>query len=391
MAHPLEELLAYHLDHIELEHCGWGFDPYDEARANHHPMAYALYVRGLVNLSQGGGHEYLEPAERLVDVLVRTASPTPGTAWGLPFAWRGYPARHPFAITTALCGMAFAELQRIHPTDRTLELLHAACRWLVDRLPWAQTRTGRAPGYAPGFPLATANVTSMVAGVLSQGSVLTGDAELGAHAQAAGAAVRSAQGTHGAWAYADDASEVGATVDSTTIDNVHTAYTIDGVVSRLLAGSVGEPIANDVKRVASKGIAFYLRYFYEPTGRAHEKVVVVEQGDPEAKKLFDNQQLARQSLGGTQWLVTFPHESRLWGYGAGLGMLARAHGLGLVSLDRVYRIVDFLLADRLRDPSGRYGYLSSDTRRFPRFEAHLFEGLSAVLQGSQGRGALPHP
>src|SRR5689334_8008857 len=102
------DLLDYHLRHVDLERVGFGLDEYAPDEWHEHPMAYALYLRGLVALyraTEDGA--YLDRARVVREGLLANASPVAmGIAWGLPFAFRDLSPGHPYAITTAIAGSA---------------------------------------------------------------------------------------------------------------------------------------------------------------------------------------------------------------------------------------------------------------------------------------------
>ena len=375
----ISELIDQHLDTVTVDALGWGTDAYS-ARPQWHPMACALYASGLSALYRHSRHTgHLEAADAALAALRRTRLQRGG--WGLGFEYRGLGRDTPYSITTALAGRAFAEHHLITGSRSSLGEALRTARCLVHAMPWSFAGAGAGPWFAPGIPDVLPNVASMVGGFLHQARALTGDSALARPARLATAFVLRAQHEDGYWTYGYASGvPAGGVRPNDVVDAVHTAYIIDGLNLALR----WERDTPSVRTAIRKGVEFVRRSLLSPRGLLLEKIVPVDEADPYSAKLLGNPRLTRTAglRGGT--LVAFPGESRLWGYGATLGALCRAHARGLCSLDPADRILQRLLAGQLADPSGRFRYLANDRRTFPRHEAHVVEGLSAMLDFPAG-------
>ena len=373
----LIRVLEYHLEHVDLPYCGRGLDPWHEDAELDHPMAYALYLRGLAHLHRATGNDaHLQAASVVLDRLLEIASPGTEVAWGLPFEWRNLPANHPYTITTAICALAIADLHRVAPQTRTLDLLDGVCEWLIDGVEWQVRRRGAGPGFAPGWTYLATNVVSMTAAALDAGFQATGRAQFRDSAAEAVAYVIDQQGEQGWWTYADSDSPRAEEEQGTqTIDNVHTAYTLDGLV-----GCLGLTTTRDTRDWTARvkaGAQFYFERLYEPSGRGREKLTLLLSGSNEADAAESNPRLDTSELDKRRVVAAYPQETRLWGYGAALGMLARGSARGLVRPEAGRRVLRWVLLNHAAHSNGRFSFLSDDPRAFPRHEAHLFEGLAA--------------
>lgn len=371
------ESLEYHLEQRPPEQIGLGCDAYHDEPIDH-PMAYALYARGLVNLYRATGDErYIADTERMVWRLLALRGP--GTAaWGLRFPWRGLGADHPYTITTALCAIALAEYCE-HAGDRTpVDALRSTCRWLSHDVPWRLQGRGGGPWFAPGLPFLVTNVAAMTAAALVRAHPLLGDDSLLDAALACARHVVDRQQSPGFWTYGETATGPRPNSDArNTIDAVHTSYVIDGTLAASAGGEWADlrPALDDA---VGRGLRFLQERFVGPGGHCVEKMVLVEP-NPEtgASPLLENPRLRRIDLDEHRALLLFQKESRLWGYGAALGALSRGYTAGANSLSAAAAITRRTAQVHARAATGRFAYLSDDRRVFPRHEAHLFEGMSA--------------
>lgn len=382
-------LLKFHLAQIGgVGRCGFGSDFYDP-QPREHPAAYALYARGLAALYRiTGDAKLLDATDAILARLLELALPGNGLAWGLNFASRQLPATEPYAVTTAFCALAFLERHRCDGDSMALEHALEAGRWLAEILPWMEERDLRGPTYSPNLPKIAVNVAGLVAQALQPLSAVAGEVSLRRGAFDAFGYVRETQMPEGYWPYSTEAqgswwpeTEGRKGVDPwRVVDHVHSSYVLDGCCSALAAGSstrIGDP-----RRVLSSGIAFHLSRLHDPDGTGREKLVIADQDDPVTGHLLSRPVHDREEQASGRWLVRYPGETRLWGYGASIGMLSRAAMLGAVPLAAVSPIVRRLLRSHASSPSGRFPYLPQDRRSFTRHEAHLFEGLCAWAEAT---------
>ncbi len=381
--------LEYHLEHIDVDRCGYGPDEYAPDRPAEHAMAYALYARGLVGLAcASGDFEHLALADRVADRLEELRGPE--GAWGLPFDHRGLPAGHPFAVTTAVAVQALVALAEARGGDPGREpAIRAACDWLAGGLEWETGARYAAPWYAPEFPLIAPNVAAHVAAALVQAGALADTRAWEERAAQALRFVRDEQQEAGYWVYArgDEPAPGSEFPPSAIVDSIHSAYTIDGLV----AGAGGCPGVSGLREAATAGVEFLARNLQSPDGCLRERAIVADEADERTARLLGKPQFARRYLPGGRWLLDMPAEARLWSYGAALGALSRAADAGCCSLEPAAALAARVSESRLAAIDGRMPYRRDDPRAFPRHEAHAFEGLAAFACSAEGVGASIRP
>lgn len=378
----MPELLHAHIAAVGAERLGVGPDPY-LARPTTHPMALALYVEGLVELRAQGDHSI--PSTIAATTGDRLASLRAGDsgAWGLGFGWRGTDANEPYAITTALSGRALLALYRATGSERHRRAATAAADWLCDAIQWPELPgTGHCgPAYSPSLPHALPNVTSMAAGFLWQAAT-TLNPRYADSAQEATLAVIAAQ-SHGAWAYGETGNRAeGALPAAIVVDLIHSSYTLLGLADCVVqAPTLGDNYAASAAaaRVSlADGLGFVANHLATPSGWCREKVAIADERTKHGAALANRPRLRRREIATGIWVVAFPAESRLWGYGAWLAAVARAAAVGAADAETLLPTLSYVWATLATSPSGRFPLTSDDRRAFPRHEAHLFGGLAAA-------------
>ena len=372
--HRFLSICEHHFSHVAWADCGLGADEYARDAALRHPMACALYVRGLLALADvTGAHDWIVAAEDVGERLLEVRSPDGG--WGLRFPNRGHPAGQSYAITTAHAALAFAGLARASEQSRWGTTAVDAGRWSVECLGWK----GSAPWYAPGDDLLSLNVASMTAAALMRAYELEGDRRLLDRARRALAWVLAGQEQTGLWAYGPPArsrSDAGLREDC-VVDLIHSSYVLDGLACSVrTARELGVRLNGHPEQALVVGLTAVLRELVGPDGRCREKVAIAGRGEPRADALLRRGHAARY-LPASEWLVRIPKESRLWGYGALIGGAARISELGLCDLSIVEPVVSRATSIFASAASGRFPFRSDDPGNYPRNEAHLFEGLAA--------------
>jgi hypothetical protein len=365
------EALDYHFTHVSGPALGFGPDPY-EPTPRSHPMALALYAHGLVHLyAATGDSRYAQRATGVADRLVSAARRYgSGHAWGLSFAWRGLDANEPFTITTAIAVRALAAVDESLSHTPTQPVL-------AHEVPW-RIGGAAAPWYSPSMPYTLTNVASMVASALHRTAAVTGRVEFVEPAdEAARFVVRRQHRDTGLWRYGYAGDTVqGHLRPPNIVDALHMAYTLEGPLDVL-----DRPGLRSSVRAVRRGIGFVDRELLMAGGRLRERAVVGRSGDSRLTRLLlGNRHLVRRPIDDRTLLVAFPEESRVAGYGAVIGALARASSLGLGGDVPLERLVSRTMLSHASDIAGRFRYLHNDRAIYPRQEAHLFEGLAAYVR-----------
>jgi len=374
MAEPLARLCLHHLEAVGVECCGFGPDPYDP-EPRHHAMAYALYARGLVSLYRATGDvSLLQAAEAIAQRLADLSVGSP-PGWGLPFPWQGRPSGHAYAITTALCGHSMLELFEAGGSSLALELLGRACSWLVDGVEWSGVDSAGAPWFAPGMPDVVVNVASQAGGLLFAASHIVPAPRAEERGVAALRLVADGQHGLGYWTYRPAGSQMAGALNDSSIDAVHMAYVLDGLVTAARFGARRQ--LPGLRDSVASGLRFALDNLFDRTGVQVRKLVAASLDTPQERRLIEMAPEPPRYAPPRRWLAPYPGAAPLWGYGGMLGAVGRALGAGVSELGRALPLLDRLQAIALRRTGGRFPYSSDDAGTYPRHEAHVFDGLAA--------------
>jgi hypothetical protein len=250
-------------------------------------------------------------------------------------------------------------------------------RWLVDGLPLRVESGSAAPWYSPNGPYVLPNVAGMVASALRRAAAVIGGARLAEAARRATEFVLARQHTStGLWCYGyAGVRRRGRLRPPDVVDALHMTYTVEGLMS-----AIGE--AEQIRSFAAArlGFQFVGRALVERSGHLRERVVLASRDDPDAATLIRAGTVDARPVDDASILLVFPEESRVAGYGALIGALARARNCGLGDEQLLDRLVTRVLVVSGADVSGGFRYLPGDPRTFPRQEAHLFEGLAAYVR-----------
>lgn len=357
---------------------GIGGDAYSRISVEH-PMAIAMYVRGLVRLAKVRGDDaLLADATRLADRLASLRAKTDPRfdAWGLGFRWRRSPASEPYAVTTALCTLSLVELHDATRDTSLLPRISRAARWLAAGVPWSVLDGGAGPWFSPRIAHVVPNVAAMTAAALHAAVHATGETALLAPARAADRWVLACQHRSGLWTYGYTGREFdGRLRPRDIIDTVHTAYVLDGLIGAATWGGGWTP-----RRVSAvrRGTQFLRAHAISGGDTLVEKLVLVRRTDALSAPLLARPKLVTHALGRDESIVRFPAEARLWNYGALLGAVGRAHAAAVAPGDWIVPLADRLLTVHAARADGRLSYLPTDRAAYPRHEAHAVEGLAQL-------------
>lgn len=379
-ASPLVALLDHHLTAVKWRDYGYGLDPYCQGEPHHHPMAYGLYLRGLVNLHRATGEpKYADAARDVAQRLLEIAGDgTP--VWGLPFSWRGQPAGSPYVVTTAICGHALLDWLSVEPDEEIRRTIVGAASWIACDVPWHEHGAGAGPVYAPGLPDLATNVVSLAGGFLYRVSRIKRRARLRGRAVAALRFTIDSQHERGFWQFREPGVPgFSDSLSDATVDILHSSYVLDGLTLALEAGAEREKDLFGLRSAIALGMRFCRSELFRPSGQALEKLVIARWDRRDERRIVRRRDRWHGYLGARTWLVPFETESRLWGYGAALAAAARAEWTGVAPFADAAAIAR-VVHRGFTSPTGRFAYRRADPRPFPRHEAHVFDGLASVLR-----------
>jgi hypothetical protein len=143
---------------------------------------------------------------------------------------------------------------------------------------------------------------------------------------------------------------------SNIIDNVHTGFTIEGLLQSYQTACYGE---KDIEISIKKAIEYYKENLYTDTGFGYER---------ERKKIRD-QIIVK--------LLPKKIESRLLGYASGIRAFNKYH---IVFKEENYgEIIARYVIRNLKTEDGLFKFTGSDNSVYIRNEAHIFDALSLLL------------
>ncbi len=214
----------------------------------------------LLMLKTTGDPEYASKARGCFDWLMENKSPGyPDYSWGkhFDFASRGgrYPKFEPITVWTSLIGMAFLDAYEIMGEEEYLEVAESICRWIL-QLGRNSTEYGTCLSYTgSGNGVSTIhNHSVLAAAVLARTSRHTSKKYL----KIARNIIRFTCGCqlpHGGWYYGEEPI-------FRWIDNFHTGYVLDSL--KYYMEATGD---EEFKENMTRGLEFYKRSFFEPSGR----------------------------------------------------------------------------------------------------------------------------
>jgi len=375
------QMMEKYLSAIDISRAGYGIDPYDESGPKDHPMAYGLMASGFARLYQATcNDDYLIYAKLCLRKLRELSLHPAKLCWGLPFSFKGFAPFHPYTITTAIAAEGFLDVYHLSREPAYMHDLRKICSWLVEDLKWKHIDQSKAcPWFAPQWPLLANNVASKVGSVLFRSGSILREPRFKMYGTKAMRYVLSRQDLQGFWVYGEQEGK-GNTL--AVIDNIHTAYTLEGIIDYYYAFPLFIRWCKfDLRKQIQKGLAFYTTYLWDKDRMKAKEKVVVMTGN-ELKQLYSKSSKSRQwrveSLREQHYFVFYPEESRLWGYGAALTVLAKAWQMNMIPLDVLKGIVEFV-KDRLLTEKGRFKYKSDNETHYVRHEAHIFLGLATLL------------
>jgi hypothetical protein len=153
-----------------------------------------------------------------------------------------------------LIGQAYVEAYEITRTKRWLEIADSVCHWIMD-LPRETTDRGVCISYLAHVQSSIHNSNMLGAAMLARTAKHTGNREYVEVARSAMEYSCSRQRTDGSWWYGEDPKYH-------WIDNFHTGYNLENL--RLYIDSSED---EDLRPNLDRGLEFYKRHFFEPSGR----------------------------------------------------------------------------------------------------------------------------
>jgi len=372
-----EDLLAAVLAHHAWRQAtngsqiGWGVDPYVPQTPHHYPEAYALWGQGYVSLYElTDDPTFLRLAQDSAAWLMKNTSPRYSLpSWGLPWRWEAWqaPPDISYVTTSVSAGQLFLALYVVTKKAVYLDTGCKIARWMIYENGADDTPSGLWLNYANFPPLKHPifNATALGSGYFAQLYRLTNLENYKEWALKTARFVLTHQKPNGSWPYS---------VHVPTVDNVHTAYTLEGLwqAYSLLTAEQQESLV--------RGARYYRENLFATTGRAHQRTLFTLQdlGRIPLKRWFADQ-LARLGL-----LPNRITEAPLGSYGAGLRFFATASQIYPDFFPSAVQIFTYV-NQRLRQSDGSYAYRSGETTPFIRHQAHWFAGMTKFAQHLQSR------
>ena len=262
----------------------------------YNPKGLGLFARALLNLHREGGQaEHLDEAKRLLSLLneLRAAGRWSGACWGYHYDWQdaGFfaPSGTPNAVVTSFVCEAFLEGYRLTRNAEYLDTVASASGFFLrDLTVLKNTPDELCLGYMPvPMRVRVMDVSALIASVLSQYAVLSGDNSHSGHAKRLMNYVTRQQTDYGAWWYTDPPRD-----SHIRHDNYHTGFILDALHRYMTAA--GDP---EFQRSYENGLCFYAKELFNSDG---------------SPRWMSDKDYPHDIHGAAQGIVTFSRHMKEW-------------------------------------------------------------------------------
>lgn len=346
------------------DNCGYGLDEYARSKKLHYPEAYAKFAKGYLSLFDATGEEKFSTyARNSLEWLIKNKSRYyRDYSWGLPFKWDCVPKDGPYLLTTSFCGQSFLDFYSLTGETRYLKIVKSAMNWVLEELGGETFGDGFFFYYSPYkcdryfIP----NAVSISVAFLINASRCTKNPKIQDKIRECVRAITKFQNPDGSWHYS---------TRSTVIDNLHTAYTLEGLWSYFK-----ETHDNTILISLVKGTSFLWDSFYEQTGYGAARV---------SKNVGKINPLRLLRDGAIRVACKFKlvrgrsFETRLWGYAVAIRAFTYASYEEPKYLENAMKIFSYV-KNNLQDEVGYFHYRTNDESCFIRHQANIFEALGVL-------------
>lgn len=344
---------------------GYGIDEYAKEIKFHYPEGYAKFGRGYLFMFKATGEEkFIDYAKSSLKWLMQNKSPYyDDYCWGLPFKYKCAPANGPYLLTTSFCGQTFLDIYKLTHENKYLEIVKSVVKWVLEALSGEKFNEGFILFYSPYecnryfIP----NAVSIAIGFLIRVSKYL--KYIDETNEKIIRALISFQNPDSSWYYS---------VKSTSIDNLHTAYVLEGLweyYNTTNNESVLKPLIG--------GTDYFWNTFYgdDGHGKGHVLYGFGDLNKIEISRIIKDEIIKTANLFGV--LKNRNPETRLWGYAGAIRAFVYASYYDAEYLDYAIKIFNYV-RDNLQSEAGYFYYRSNDRSCYIRHQAHIFEAIGVL-------------
>ena len=327
---------------------GYGYDQSRPEEKHHYPEAYAVFGRGYLKLYQATkNEEYLECAHKCYDWLMKNPSPSySNLSWGLPWEWKEWnaPKDLSYLVTTSFVGHFFKEFSKYGEVDEELTSIKD---WIILENGYFENSTGILFYYANHESLKFKILNPSVLATSYLFNILNDHQEVKSLVRKSLDYIYHNQNKNGSWYYSEK---------NRVIDNFHTTLIIESLID------MGEK-NYQIKRA----LQYYYNNFFISTGQSRDIALQIRQ----------RRNILKAWINYKEQLKNIENEARLWSYGGALRILCKSYYQKHNEFsEQVYQY----LMKNLQNTDGSFKYKSNNLSLFVRNEAHIFDGLTSMLE-----------
>ena len=343
---------------------GYGLDEYCKDMKYEYPEAYAKFGNGyLLFYRVTGDKSWFHKAKECANWLLENYyTDFDNYSWGLPFKFKSVPAFSSYLITTVFCCDFLLRAYNMIGRNDYLSAVLGASKWILNEL-YRKNGNEYYFLYSPYNCLKynIYNATSLTAGFYVKLEKTTKGNYKKIYENVVNNIV-SKQSKNSLWKYSDF---------NETIDCLHTAYTLEGLVEYLS----GDGNNNKVKKAFDKGMKAFKNSFVSPNGFCFMRLPLgfsssVKKG---IKELSKNSILKFRRFFR---IYSVKEGARLWGYAAAIRLFVKSN-----DLEFAVKILTSA-AKNLYNKEGFFNYKWSEPSIFIRHEAHMFESMGYFVEKS---------
>lgn len=348
---------------------GQGIDEYYRKEKQNYPEAYAKYAQGYLSLYKSTNEEgHLDKVNAGISWLINNKAPTYSNySWGLPFKWKDVPSNEPYLITTSFVGLSLIDIYNNEEDNGLLKTIGSVRDWIFRDNSGESRDQKFFTYYSPHEEnrYFIPNAASIALAFLVNLPDSIKDDKTKERINWIKEAIMVSQSPDGSWKYSSRSNEV---------DNLHTAYTIEGLC-RYYNSTHDNTIVNNL----IKGTDFLWNSLYDESGYGKMKVLhgIRDYRDVSWKKIVRNSLVRKANFLGL--MHNRNPETRLWSYAAGIRTFVYASHFDERYMEYALKIFEYV-HENLFDEEGYFYYRKNDKNCYIRHQAHMFESLGLLLE-----------
>ncbi len=335
---------------------GYGYDQYKKNKKYDYPEAYAFWGNGYLNIYRATqDKEYLNLAVKCSDWLLKNnSSQYTYYSWGLPWEWNKRPKETSYVTTSIFVGNFLLNMFEETSEKEYLDAGESIGKWILEENGYRTQKDGIWFNYSdhPSLQYPIFNAISMASGFFSRLYYYNKCPEYENLSRKSAFYTVASQQENGAWNYSNK---------SNIIDNVHTGFTIEGLLQTYQIVCTNKKMEISIK----KAIEYYRKNLYTDSGFGYErkpkniKDAIVFKVSPE---IF---------------------ETRLIGYASGIRVFTK-HCFVFGEKNYGETIAKYVIKN-IKNKDGSFIFKNSNKNVYIRNEAHIFDALSLLFAAVECR------